>query len=329
VNLLSADIGGTKTLLEISTFNNGQLTSLKKNIFLSQHYPDFDSLLNEFIQPKDRIYAACLAIAGPIMHNSSEQTSSVTNLPWQMNNVQLQKTFNIAKVHFINDFQAIGYAIEHLPNEDLTVLQHGQPKIQGIRAIIGAGTGLGEAILVHRSTGYEVLATEGGHSDFAATDELEFSLHQTIRKKHKRVSYENILSGPGLVTLYDFFSEREKVKKNTRSSSIFASNDPAAAISQAVNDHSCPIAVSALSLFMKIYGAKAGNLALNCLPFGGLYISGGIAGKNLSFLKNSDFIHAFNNKAPMQSLLKDIPIYLISTPEAGLIGATRYALAHS
>ncbi len=329
MNLLSADIGGTNTLVELSALNNGQLVSLKKKIFSSKNYPDFETLLSLFIEPKDRIDIACFAIAGPVMHDSSGQTSTVTNLPWQMCNIQLQKTFNIPKVYFINDFQAMGYAIEHLPNKDLTVLQQGQPKYQGVRAIMGAGTGLGEAVLVHHHTGYEILSTEGGHVDFAATNELEFSLYQYIRKKHERVSYENILSGAGLLTLYHFLNERKKPNGNTCRSLISTNSDPAAAISLAANDNSCPIAVSALSLFMKIYGAKAGNLALTCLPFGGLYISGGIAGKNLSFLKNSDFIHVFNHKAPMQSLLEDIPVYIITNPEAGLIGATRYAAINS
>lgn len=325
ITLLSADIGGTKTIIERSQYANGKLRSVTKQKLDSASFACFSNMLAGFIDPDETIDAACFAIAGPIQRKTNYQTANVTNLPWEMDSKDLQETFNIPKIQFINDFQAMGYAIEHLSPDDIEVLQQGQTQTNGVRAVIGAGTGLGEAILVFSGNQYDVLATEGGHQDFAPNDALEVALYQYIHKKHEHVSYERILSGTGLVNIFNFLIQHEK-SANNKNQQILNSIDPAATISQMANEKSDIMAERALALFMKIYGAEAGNLALTCLPTAGLYITGGIAGKNLSYLKSSEFLKSFNSKGRMQTLLENIPVNIVTNQEAGLVGATQYAL---
>ncbi|HFE38402.1 MAG TPA: glucokinase [Gammaproteobacteria bacterium] len=325
LNILSADIGGTKIFLELTQHQKQACISVKKQKFSSASYASFEQILTEFLPPLHAVDIACFAVAGPIDSCQYRQTAKVTNLPWQLDNTLIQKTFNIPHIYFINDFQATAYAIPHLKNQDIEVLQQGGEKPSGIRAVIGAGTGLGEAILIHTSSAYEVIATEGGHQDFAATDDLEFQLFQHLQQQYPHVSYERILSGAGLICIFDFLANHSHAQQGQMVQDILQSADPAAAISHAANHLQYPIAEQSLHLFMKIYGAKAGNLALSCLPTAGLYISGGIAAKNLNFLKNSQFLTAFNAKGRMQPLLAKIPVSIITNQEAGLIGATHYA----
>jgi len=326
ITLLSADIGGTKTIIERSQYSEGKLRSVNKVKLNSASYSCFANMLAGFVKSDEKFDTACFAIAGPVQHEENVQTAKVTNLPWEMSNTHLEETFGITKVNFINDFQAMGYAIEHLSPNDLEMLQQGHSKAHGVRAVIGAGTGLGEAILVFNGDKYEVLATEGGHQDFAPNSALEIKLYQYLHKRFEHVSFERILSGTGLTDIFNFLIQHEASSNQEINQKILNSTDPAAEISQAANSKSYIIAEQALSLFMKIYGAKAGNLALACLPTGGIYITGGIAGKNLSNLKNGEFIQSFNAKGRMQKLLEDIPVYVVKNQEAGLIGATQQAL---
>ena len=316
--------------LKQSSKEVGKLRSIRKQKYDSASFHCFSNMLAGFLEPDEQIDIACFAIAGPVQtgghQDSGLQTANVTNLPWEMNNLNIQEVFNIPQVKFINDFQAMGYAIEHLAEDDIEVLQQGRSKTNGVRAIIGAGTGLGEAILVFNGSHYDVLASEGGHQDFAPTDEIEISLFNHIRKMHEHVSYERILSGTGLLNIYSFLTQSDKTSSVTIQN-ILNSKDPAAEISHAANSKTDIMSEKALSLFMKIYGAKAGNLALSCLPTGGIYISGGIAGKNLSYLKESEFIQSFHAKGRMQNILAHIPINIVTNQEAGLIGATQYALS--
>ena len=327
--ILSADIGGTKTIIELSQYAEGSLHSIRKQTSDSAIYNCFSNALAGFLNPSDSIDIACFGIAGPIHEKKNKQTANVTNLPWVLDSQDLEETFKIPKIYFINDFQAMGYAIEHLSVDDVEVLQQGQIKDKTVRAVIGAGTGLGEAILAYNGKKYDVLATEGGHLDFAATNSIEFSLFEYINKAFSHVSYERILSGTGLITIFKFLCQTHLVENEDKVKEILASTDPAAAISIAANEKTDPLAEQALSLFMKIYGAKAGNLALNCLPKSGLYICGGIAAKNRSFLKNSHFMTSFNAKGRMQELMEQIPVKLVTNQEAGLLGATQYALSMS
>jgi glucokinase len=321
MNILAADIGGTKTLIKVIDEHSGD--TLLEASFHSHDYTRFDILLAEVSAQVNGIHAACFAVAGPIEHYSQGQRANVTNLPWQLDSTQLSQQFDIPKIRLINDFEAIGYAIDELDNSDIVELQAGDDTATpALRALIGAGTGLGQALLFPLNDHYQVHATEGGHADFSPRGEVQIALLQQLQQKLGRVSVEQILSGPGLLNIFTCLAEQHDAADIM--DAVTHSPDSAAAISQlAIQQH--PLAQQAMKLFVDIYGAQAGNLALNCLPFGGLYIAGGIAAKILPQIQQGAFMQAFLDKSPMMSLLEKIPVRLITNPQVGLIGALAQA----
>ena len=325
-SILSADIGGTKTILQLSKHNSGHCEIIKKQTFASADFPQFLPLVESFISDIESIDAACLAVAGPVQRNSHDVNAKVTNLPWELNDLDLQNKLSIPRVYLINDFQAIGYSIEHLSAHDLKILQDGKEQKHGVRAVIGAGTGLGQAILVYQNPGYQVLGTEGGHVDFAPNSEIEVGLYQFLNSRYSHVSYERVLSGQGLVNIFQFLLEITEQSEKETHENILQAEDVAAAISQQAQANSNNLAVYAIEIFCRIYGAQAGNLALSCLASGGVYIAGGIAAKNLALIDGSEFLTAFNAKGRMQTLTENMPVKIITNPEAGLLGAMQYAI---
>ncbi len=323
--ILSADIGGTKTLLQLSEIDDkGQLKKLHQQRMESGKFPTFDQMLGVFLQGQPIPRVACLAVAGPVTAEGEKQSVQVTNLPWKIENTKLTERFNIPVVKIINDFKAIGYGIEVLDDSDVLILQPGQAQAGTRRTIIGAGTGLGEAMLVYQKNRYEVYGMEGGHADYAPVLDIEFELASHLRKKYKRVSCENVLSGQGIMNIYHFLEQRHPKLVDQELSS--AANGNPAAISAAALIESDSLAARTMEIFTTIYGSQAGNLALTTLPYDGLYIAGGIATKNVPFLQSRAFLAAFNNKSPMQGLLEKIPVRLILNQQAGLLGAQQLAL---
>lgn len=360
--LLSADIGGTKTILQMSSFESGALSTIKVKHYKSAQWQSFESLLDDFLQtPHDVIttttshannaISACFAVAGPLTHISSqkknqqytkpkEQTNNddiivnVTNLPWQLSRNALINQYQFSHLAFINDFEAIAYATEQLNEDDLFTLQTGlqldntPDTITGSSAFIGAGTGLGQAISIFDGLDYRVIRTEGGHCDFAPNSDFEVALYQFLNQKYTHVSYERLLSGDGLYNIYQFFlqichSNKTIIKEKNI---IESHHDKAEAISREANMNPDGLSARTLSLFFRIYGAQAGNLALTCLPSGGIFIAGGIALKNIEYMKTSDFLLCFNAKGRMQPLMENIPVKIITNAQAGLLGATNVAL---
>jgi len=323
--ILSADVGGTKTLLQLSQLCNGKLDIIKSEKIPSGNFSTFTQLLQHFLNDFEVVDSACFAVAGPVKHYERYSESKITNLPWLINSAEIESQLQIKKVALINDFEAIGYAIEHLPEEDFLTIQQGTPQKNGIKAVIGAGTGLGQAILVHTGEHYKVLSTEGGHTDFAANSEIEFALFQYLKRDYSHVSYERVLSGQGIVNVFDFLLEKNNAQNDEAHREILQSNDRAAAISIAAGEKSNTLACETMSLFMKIYGAQAGNLALSCLANGGVYIAGGMAAKNLFAFDDKLFINTFNDKGRMQTLTQKMPVKIITNQNVGLIGATHFA----
>jgi glucokinase len=260
--------------------------------------------------------SACIGVAGPVKGH----TAKVTNLPWHLDARALQKQFNIEQIRLINDFQAVGYGIEMLGPDDVTQLQAGEPQPHGVRAVIGAGTGLGHGILIWQQDRYEVFSSEAGHTSFAPTDELQMELLQYLHPRLSNVSYETVCSGPGLENIYKFLLVKDKQPTSAALT--------AAKITQAAFDQTDPLAQQALQMFIKIYGSQAGNLALTCLASGGVYIAGGIAPKILAALREGEFIKAFNNKSKMHDLLKTIPVSVVTNAEVGLLGTVAVAAFH-
>lgn len=323
MRILGADIGGTKTLLQTADLVNGHWVRGAASEFASQDHQDFATILALFLdQVTDKsrsIHCACIAIAGPVTTNGERQTANVTNLPWQLDNHVLARRFGIKKVLFINDFQAVGASVETLSPSDIIEIQTGLAEEGGVRAVIGAGTGLGQAFMVKHSRGYRVYGTEGGHTDFAPTDATQHALLQFLQARFGHVSYERLVSGPGLCNIYEFMVNQTPTSSANGLLKKAKTGDAAAIASAA--KHGDQLALATIRLFFKIYGAQAGNLALSTLPRGGLYIAGGIAVKLPDYLREGGFLDAFHDKGRMQSLLQSIPIRLINNPQMGLIGA--------
>jgi glucokinase len=322
-HFLAADLGGTKILFQLTTEQNSVV--LEKEV-ISEQFSGFDMALADFLAEEkikgQEIESACFAVAGPV----SGREASITNLPWQINADVLAKQFKIKHVHLCNDFEAVAQGISCLADNEIITLQQGEEIGHAPRAVIGAGTGLGQAIMLPEAEGWRVLATEGGHTDFAPTNSLEIALLEYMLEKFGHVSYERVVSGIGLVTIYEFLLIHHRYNENTALQQAIISGDAAAAISQYALDKKDVIAEQALDLFIKIYGSQAGNLALTALPMGGLYIAGGIAAKNVQRFIDGPFLNAFLAKGKMAELMHKIPVRLILQAKVGLLGAS--LLAH-
>lgn len=320
--ILAGDIGGTKTLLQLVEKTAGQIEILAELKYDSQAYPDFQNVLAAFRHDShfsNSIDAACIGVAGPV----DGRRASVTNLPWELDALLIETRHLINKVAMLNDFQVIGYGIDSLVSKDLFVIQKGNPVQHGTRAIIGAGTGLGEGLLVWQKDRYAVLPSQGGHVDFAPTNNTQDRLLQFMRKRFSHVSYELVLSGPGLENIYRFL-RFENESKDSSAMSIKKMLS-ASEITQAALASSDELAVQALALFLGIYGAQAGNLALTTMATGGVFVAGGIAPRIKHLFLQDDFIRAFHAKGKMDSLMVNFPITLIDNPRVGLLGAQEYA----
>lgn len=319
MRVLAGDLGGTKALLQIAECDATGYRVAAEARFESAQYADFTALVREFLTTLDAgaIEAACFGIAGPVRSVASGQTADVTNLPWRIDSLVLARALGIPRVRLINDFQAVGYGIEALTEQDVLALQPGRPEAQAPCAVIGAGTGLGQGLLVWHGDHYEAIATEGGHADFAPTDELQTQLLAYLRARFGRVSYERILSGPGLVNVYGFFRDRGE----PTTLDLDRLEDAPAAISGAAHAGTDRAAIETLRLFVKVYGAQAGNLALTALATGGVYVAGGIAPKILPALQSGEFMRAFLDKGRLRTVLEAIPVQVILNQRAGLVGA--------
>ncbi|PZU94440.1 MAG: glucokinase [Pseudanabaena sp.] len=320
--ILAGDIGGTKTLLSLVQSNAQGFERLYDQRFASGDYATFEELLVEFmtlarsnLQNLPPLTSACFGIAGPV----SDRRSQLTNLGWVIESDRLAEVLGISessKVNLINDFVAVGYGILGLKPEDLCTLQGGKAKTHAPMAVIGAGTGLGEAYLTWGGDRYEVNATEGGHTDFAPRNALEIELLQYLLKHHHRASVERVVSGLGIVTIYEFLCDRQGT------TSLLVDGG---AIAEAALTQSDPLAMQTMEIFVSAYAAEAGNLALKLIPNGGLYIAGGIAPKILPLLQESNFLEILKFKGRVSPILSDIPIHVVLNPEVGLIGAMIYA----
>lgn len=325
MTFLAGDIGGTKTLLQIVDVQGVNIDVLHEQQFTSKNYDTFDALLQEFLaQAAVRQFAptaACIGVAGPIQGNEA----TVTNLPWRMNAVQLQQQTGISPIRFINDFQAVGYGIEALREADLVCLQAGEPVPHSVRAVIGAGTGLGEGMLIWQNDHYEAYPSEGGHVGFAPMEDIQIELLHFMHKRYPIVSYEHLVSGPGLGDIFDFVCQQWPAPMSDDLQRALTHADKAAAITHAAFSHGDEQALRALDIFIRIYGAQAGNLALTIMARDGVYIAGGIAPRILPALQQGSFLSAFRDKGKMQHLMTGFPVNVITNAKIGVMGAALVA----
>ncbi len=310
--ILAADIGGTSTRMRL--VDGAEIIDEKD--YSSQDYPNLNTLLENFLQPNSSIelQAACFAVAGPVRKGKAR----VTNLPWEVDASRLSEEFAIPRVRLINDFEAIGYGLATLQPDDFYELQAGSPDSVGTRALIGAGTGLGVAIVTRCGERWQVLPGEGGHVDFPPRTVAQQALLDYLLQQHPRVSVEMLLSGPGLEHIYEFICTQNGLDPGS-------ARRTAASISSTALMGRDPLAVKALELFVEIYGAQAGNLALTSLATGGVFIAGGIAPKILAILKQGRFIEMFSDKPPMRELLQTMPVRVVMNTRSGLLGAVQLA----
>ena len=319
--ILSADIGGTKTLLRLAQKNTAPL--LQKS-FASAAYAGLPAMLKEFLKEtgKLNIAAACFAVAGPV----AGRRAQLTNLPWAVEADAIAAEFSIPSVALINDFEAVGYGVAALQSHQLLALQTAAEKAQATRIVVGAGTGLGVAWLTWENGSYHVHPSEGGHLDFAPTSDLEYGLLKFLQQRHGHVSYERIVSGPGLLTIYEYLRDSHVAQPSAALLQAMETQDASAAISRFALDSDEEIANLALDLFVKIYGAFVGNLALAALPRGGIYIAGGIAAKIISRIQQGEFMRAYLDKGRFSNLLASLPLHIVLEPQIGLLGAEQFAI---
>lgn len=316
--VLAGDIGGTKTLLQLLELQDGVRRTVHERRFDSAAHGDFNGIVREFISAAAQpVAAACFGVAGPI-HG---QHAKITNLTWAIDAAEVAAEFGIADVRLINDFAAVGLGIETLQPDDLATLQDGEEAQHGARAVLGAGTGLGEGILLWQEGHYQALPSEGGHVDFAPADNDQIGLLRFLQPLFGHVSYERILSGSGLVKIFEYVSEAGLARSTPALQTAMREMDPAAAISQFGLDERDPAALRALDMFVAIYGAQAGNLALTLMASGGVYVAGGIAPKIIARLRRGGFMQAFNNKGRFAALTQKIPVRVVMNQNVGLMGA--------
>ncbi len=322
--ILAGDIGGTKTNVALFAVENLG-TPVAQRSFPSGKYASLEAILAEFIsEHRPQLTHASFGIAGPVKDGRRVETP---NLAWVVSAATLAETLKVERVGLINDLEATAYGVEGLRDAQLHVLNEGQAESGAHRALIAAGTGLGMAGLFFDGQRYRPLASEGGHTDYAPRTPIEIELFNYLHDKiGGRVSYERVLSGPGLFNIYSFLRAHKYAPEPDWLAAQIKDGDGSAAVSGAGLAGECELAVKALDLFAGIYGAMAGNLALLMKATGGLYVGGGIAPKIIAKLKDGSFMQAFNDKGRMSALNAAIPVRVILDDKTALYGAARFAL---
>jgi glucokinase len=321
--ILAGDIGGTKTLIGLFAAGARRPTPVAVRTFPTTAYPGLPAIIEEFraAHPDLRdIDAAVFGVAGPIINQSAE----MTNVDWRVDGAELVRVLGVRHVRLLNDLEAMAYGILVLEPDELSTLQTGHNREDGNLALIAAGTGLGEALLHRVADRYLPVASEGGHTDYAARTDRELELVTFLRDRYGRAEVEHVLSGPGLINLSDFTHQDGPCVALARQDDD--GPDVPAEITKAALANECARCVEALDLFVAAYGAAAGNLALTAVTTGGVFIGGGIAPRILPALAhNNRFMQAFTDKGPMRPLLEAMPVHVILNPQSGLLGAAVYA----
>lgn len=327
---VAGDIGGTNSRLQLFDYTDRYEQLLSENTYPSKKYNSMVEILNIFIQAcyktnkihkSTPIIACTLAVAGPVNHN----TVRLTNLNWVINGDEIESKCHIRKCMIVNDFAGIGYGLLDLKPYDYIQLNPDiRPILHAPKSCLGAGTGLGECYLTYNGKEYDVWSCEGGHTDYPPRNDLEYELLQYIKAHHNidGVSIERVVSGMGLTNIYDFLAQKYGNVHGDVLKEIEAGNDKNAVITTYALSQQCNICIQSVDLFMSLYGAEAGNLALKTLPFGGIYIAGGIASKIMwSLFKNNQFYNSFISKGRMSTVLQQVPIYIVTAPQIGLLGS--------
>jgi glucokinase len=321
--ILGGDIGGTNTRLAFFEGTADRLQPVHIEVYPSPEFPGPAEIVRKFLTSQQHpVEAACFGLPGAAVNGRVE----TTNLPWVVDAGHLASDLGLASVVLINDLFANAHGIALLDESDFVVLNPGVPNVAGNRALISAGTGLGEAgLYADGQGGYHPFPSEGGHVDFGPRNDLEMDLLRYLMGRFEHVSYERVLSGPGLHNIYQFLRDTGRGEEPAWLADQIAQGDPSAAISKSALEGTSGICVQALDIFVSIYGAEAGNLALKVLATGGMYVGGGIAPKIIRKLSSTAFMKSFSAKGRSGGILKDIPVRVITNDKTALLGAGRVA----
>jgi glucokinase len=321
--ILAGDIGGTHTRLAFFDVRNGHFRLVSEGVFPSRGHRGLDEIVTQFVETEhQRPDSACFGVAGPVRNGRVE----ASNLAWIVDAKRLANELKVERAVLINDVEANAWGIGALAAEDVVSLNKVKGNPVGNQAVIAAGTGLGEAGMYWDGKQHHVFASEGGHTDFAPRNELEIELLRYLLARYTHVSYERIVSGPGLVNVFHFLRDTGRGQEPQWLREEMTTSDPAAAISKAAIDGRCGLSEQALDLFLSIYGAEAGNLALKVMATGGVFLGGGIAPKLLPKLSGPGFMNSFLAKGRMQPLVESMPVKVIINDRAALLGAARYSV---
>jgi glucokinase len=322
-HVLAGDIGGTNSRLALYAADHGALTLVRGATFPSRDHAGLEDVIARFLTnaAATRIVAATFGIAGPVV----DDAVVATNLPWHIRGDSLRAQLGTPHVRLLNDLEATAYGALVLPADKLLALNAGVAR-PGNRAVIAAGTGLGQALLFWDGVRHVPVATEGGHIDFAPRDEVEHDLLRWLERRYDgHVSYERTVSGHGLANIFAFLDEHCRMPVAAETRRRLEREDPPAVIGELGVTGTCATAVAAVERFVTIYGAQAGNLALTVMATSGVYVGGGIVNKLLPVMTSGAFMRAFVAKGRYERLLTEIPVWIIRDPDAGLYGAAHVA----
>jgi glucokinase len=323
--ILAGDVGGTKVHLALYDFINGKLEYSRDERYAAKGYSGLEEIVRVFLSA-DKVTAACFGVPGPVRNGRLR----LTNLPWTLDSNELSSSLGIKHVFLINDLEANGYGVAELAPDQIHTLSEGDASQIGNRALIAAGTGLGEGLLIWNGHSHVPYPSEGGHADYAPRNEDEIDLLRFLKQKYSgRISYERVISGQGLTNIYSFLREVRGMEEPAWLAKRIAAEDPNAVITELAMAAKSEICEKALDMFVSAYGAEAGNMALKLLSVGGVYVGGGIAPRILEKLKDGTFMKAFTDKGRLSQLLINMPVRIILESRAALAGAAAYAEARA
>ena len=322
--ILAGDIGGTKTILALYEQQSSEWTCYKKETFASAEFDSFSNLIKAFLgtEAELELQSVCIGVAGPVVNGDC----GTTNLPWVLRRKEIADQTGAKYVCLLNDLEATAWGVLNLSEDNFVELNPDAKENPGNKAIVAAGTGLGEAIIIWDDDKHHVVATEGGHTDFAPRNELEIGLLRYLMGLYaQHVSYERVVCGQGLVNIYQYLKSQQYAPVDSEIDLRMNEADPAASISETAMAGGDPLCIKALEIFCEIYGAEAGNLALKCLPKAGVILAGGIAVKILPAMQNGDFMRGYLAKGRYKSVLQEISVKVCLNSEAALLGAATVA----
>ena len=323
--ILAGDVGGTKVHLALYDFINGKLEYSRDERFPAKDYSGLEEIVKEFLGAF-KVTAACFGVPGPVRDGRLR----LTNLPWTLDSRELAVSLGINHVFLINDLEANGYGVAELAADQIYTLSEGDASQIGNRALLAAGTGLGEALLIWNGHSHTPYPSEGGHADYAPRNEDEIDLLRFLKQKYNgRISQERVVSGQGLTNIYEFLREVRGIDEPVWLAERLAAEDPNAVITELALAAKSEICEKAMDMFVSAYGAETGNLALKILSVGGVYVGGGIAPRILDKLKDGRFMKAFTDKGRLSQLLINMPVRIILESRAALLGAAAYAEARA